>query len=245
MFHTASSAMSAVARDTPTPLKHKVVQPPPPGTPDLDSLYSYTPDFYTPAEADKLLTDLTASIQYLADDQAVVKMFGKVHKAPRQIAAYGDEGTAYTYSGTTFPAQPWPDVLLRIKRRVEIATGQDFNFVLVNRYRDGKDRIGYHRDNEPGLDEDAHIASVSFGEARDFTMQAYKPDYMRATKPGKRTRVFTRVLNLTHGSLLDMYPSFNRCAKHAVPARPRSKGVRINLTFRKMVPEEDEYAAPF
>jgi len=214
----------------------------------LDSLYSYHPDFYEASEADALLVDLESSIVYLAANHTSVKLFGKVHQAPRQIAAYGDEGTTYTYSGTTFSAEPWPEVLLRIKRRVEKATGQSYNFVLVNRYRDGKDRIGYHRDNEPGLDPDANIASVSFGEARDFTMQAYKPDYMRAKQPKRKPRAVTRVLSLAHGSLLDMYPAFNRCAKHAVPARPRSKSVRINLTFRKMLlPEtsDDEFAAPF
>ena len=47
-------------------------------------------------------------------------------------------------------------------------TGFNYNFVLVNRYADGNDCMGEHRDDESELDPDVPIASLSFGAPRDF-----------------------------------------------------------------------------
>ena len=41
-------------------------------------------------------------------------------------------------------------------------------FVYFQRYKDGNDCIGEHRDDEKDLVEDSPIASLSLGQTRDF-----------------------------------------------------------------------------
>ena len=60
-------------------------------------------------------------------------MFGKVYSVPRKQATYGDPGLTYTYSGVRHMAKPWTSALEDIRDAVTKATGQTFNFVLINR----------------------------------------------------------------------------------------------------------------
>lgn len=66
-------------------------------------------------------------------DEAKVQVFGKEYNIPRKQATYGDTGLTYTYSGITRLASPWTPTLERIRETVTKATGQTFNFVLINR----------------------------------------------------------------------------------------------------------------
>lgn len=61
-----------------------------------------------------------------------------------------------------------PRTLSEIRSLVESASGQRYNFVLVNRYSDGRHCIGEHRDDEKELSGGAPIASLSLGAERDF-----------------------------------------------------------------------------
>ena len=47
-----------------------------------------------------------------------------------------------------------------------------FNSVLANLYRDGKDSIAWHSDDEPMLGKHPFIASISLGDTRVFEMRA-------------------------------------------------------------------------
>lgn len=44
-------------------------------------------------------------------------------------------------------------------------------YLLNERYRDGSDHIGEHRDNEPDMDENTPIASLSLGQQREFVLK--------------------------------------------------------------------------
>ena len=68
-----------------------------------------------------------------------------------------------------------PDVLQQVKDRVEEQTGLSFNSVLANLYRDGKDSVAWHADDEAQLGKDPVIASVSFGDLRNFEMRQKPP----------------------------------------------------------------------
>ena len=46
---------------------------------------------------------------------------------------------------------PWTATVLDLKRSVELTCGETFNSVLLNRYRNGQDSLGWHADNEPEL----------------------------------------------------------------------------------------------
>ncbi|KAI8480136.1 Alpha-ketoglutarate-dependent dioxygenase alkB 2 [Branchiostoma belcheri] len=105
---------------------------------------------------------------YNTGDLARVQLFGKYRDIPRKQVAFGDPGLSYRFSGVEIPAKPWSPLLRTIKDRIQEVTGQEFNFVLINRYKDGLDYIGEHRDDEEGLVQNAPIASLSLGQKRDF-----------------------------------------------------------------------------
>lgn len=123
---------------------------------------------FAKAEADAIFQELEKEVEYFTGALARVQVFGKWHNVPRKQATYGDAGLTYTFSGLTLSPKPWVPVLEHVRDRVSLVTGQTFNFVLVNRYKDGHDHIGEHRDDERELAPGSPIASVSFGACRDF-----------------------------------------------------------------------------
>jgi len=74
--------------------------------------------------------------------QEKITVYGKPYLQPRLSAWHGD--LAYSYSGIRLEPLPWTPILLDIRRRVESLVEHDFNSVLLNYYRDQKDRMGMH-----------------------------------------------------------------------------------------------------
>nr|XP_029534110.1 DNA oxidative demethylase ALKBH2 [Oncorhynchus nerka] len=181
-------------------------------------------------EADCLYTQLEEEVVYLTGDKTKIQVFGKVYNVPRKQATCGDAGLTYTYSGVSLQASPWTPTLEYIRDAVTKATGQTFNFVLINRYKDGHDHMGEHRDDERELDPLCPIASVSLGAVRDFVFRH------RESRGKQRRRQINPVkLELAHGSLLLMNSPTNTHWYHSLPARKRVLTPRINLTFRRIL----------
>ncbi|XP_025842408.1 DNA oxidative demethylase ALKBH2 [Vulpes vulpes] len=183
------------------------------------------------AEADKIFQELEQGVEYFTGALARVQVFGKWHSVPRKQATYGNAGLTYTFSGLTLSPKPWIPVLEHVRDRVSVATGETFNFVLVNRYKDGCDHIGEHRDDERELAPGSPIASVSFGACRDFF---FRHKDSRGKKPSRKVEVVR--LQLAHGSLLLMNHPTNTHWYHSLPVRKKILAPRINLTFRKILP---------
>lgn len=174
------------------------------------------PAWLAPAEADALLAALVDEVPW---SQHRVRLFGRELPAPRLSAWIGDPGAAYTYSRVRHEPLPWTPQLAALRARLETGTGARFNSVLANRYRDGRDSMGWHADDESELGERPLIASISLGATRVFQ---FKP------RRGGRTHSIT----LTHGSLLLMGGDTQRLYLHALPKTARPVAERINLTFR-------------
>src|SRR5260370_6357668 len=117
---------------------------------------------------DAVLDRLIGDVPWRQDK---ILVWGKVFRQPRLVAWYGDRGSEYTYSGITMAPLPWTELLLEIKRRVEDVTASSFNSVLLNYYRDNRDSMGFHSDDEPELGERPVIASLSLGEERTFVLK--------------------------------------------------------------------------
>lgn len=181
-------------------------------------------------EADHLFSQLEEEVVYFTGDKAKVHVYGKMHCVPRKQATYGDEGLMYSFSGVHLTARPWTPTLEYIRDAVTKATGHTFNFVLINRYKDGDDHIGEHRDDERELDPACPIASVSLGVARDFIFRH------KDARIGPAKRQIEPVkLELAHGSLLLMNRPTNTYWYHSLPVRKKVKTPRINLTFRRII----------
>ncbi len=176
---------------------------------------------FRPAEADEMLAVLRARIDWQQED---IVLFGERRRVPRLVAWHGDPGTAYTYSGTAHEPVPWTPALLGIRHRAEEITGQRYNSVLLNLYRDGRDGMGWHADDEPELGREPVIASVSFGATRRFKLRH------------RCSRSAASTLDLAHGDLLLMAGATQDHYVHAVPKTARPVGPRVNLTFRRVCP---------
>jgi alkylated DNA repair dioxygenase AlkB len=185
--------------------------------PDADLRFMHA--FYPPDQCAALFAALLAETPWRQERIAV---WGKVHEQPRLTSWHGDPGTRYTYSGITLDTCPWTPLLARMRRDVEAATGQRYNSVLLNLYRDQHDSVGWHSDNERELGRAPAIASLSLGATRSFRLRHRE----RAHPPVN--------ISLTDGSLLLMAGGTQRNWQHAVPKETREKGPRINLTFRRI-----------
>jgi alkylated DNA repair dioxygenase AlkB len=146
----------------------------------------------------------------------------RIVPAPRLTSFHGDPGCCYTYSGIRYEPGAWTEPLLLLRRRLHALTGDDFNSVLANLYRDGRDSVGFHADDEPELGpsrDDIAIASLSLGAARRFVL--------KHKKNGRRL-----CYELGHGDLLLMRGRTQRHWLHGVPKTTQPVGARINLTYR-------------
>lgn len=171
---------------------------------------------------DSLLRQLVADIDWR---QEHITLFGKTHKQPRLVAWHGDRNAHYKYSGKTYEPQFWGDTLLRLKGVVEQACAHPFNSVLLNYYRDGRDSMGLHADDEPELGPEPAIASLSLGATRTlYFKHRFRKDLDTVKVP------------LPSGSLLLMRGATQRYWKHGIRKLSSPCGARINLTFRLVLP---------
>lgn len=105
--------------------------------------------------------------------QRNVVIFGKTVPQPRLICYMADgPHLQYTYSGLTVTPQPWSAAVQEVREAVEQLCGCRFNSCLLNQYRTGQDSLSWHSDNEFHVyGREPTIASVSFGESRDFMLR--------------------------------------------------------------------------
>ena len=76
----------------------------------------------------------------------------------------------YPYAnGVVLRAAPMPDYLQAVVGRIAEAGFGSHNAVLINRYRDGKDYISAHSDDDYG-DDKPTIPSLTLGPARPFRL---------------------------------------------------------------------------
>jgi len=182
------------------------------GTVDYDAAW------LSRAESEHLHGALVAE---LAWEERDIVLFGRRIKQPRLVAWAGDVG--YRYSGQTLEARPWSESLRAIRDRVCASTGVAFNHVLVNRYRDGRDSMGFHADDEPELGPEPTVAAVSVGAARRFVLVP------RRGPPGKLEIV------LEPGSLVVMRGRCQAEYRHGIPKDSRCSSERVSLTFRRLL----------
>jgi alkylated DNA repair dioxygenase AlkB len=174
-------------------------------------------DALTKKDADQAFEVLQGNLDWR---QERALMFGRSLPLPRLTAWYGEQG--YAYSGIRHEPAHFTPPLLALKAVVEGLTGHQFNSVLVNLYRDGRDSMGWHSDDETSLGPDPAIASLSLGAVRRF--------HFKHRKSGERI-----ALDLRHGSCLVMRGACQAKWRHQLPKTAKPIGPRINLTFRTIL----------
>jgi len=180
----------------------------------------WLPGWLAQAEAAALFAQLLHTVEW---EVHRIRLFGRLVDSPRLSCWIGDTDASYRYSGTRFAPHPWPAALLPLRARLAAETGVAFNSVLANRYRDGRDAMGWHSDDEKELGPQPLIASLSLGATRRFALRHRQEPALR------------QALELTSGGLLLMGGETQRLYRHALPRTARPVGERINLTFRRVV----------
>lgn len=149
-------------------------------------------------------------------------MYGRCHLVPRLMAWYGDPDASYAYSGVDHEPLPWTEELLHVRNDMQNLSGHVFNSVMLNLYRNGRDSMGCHADNETELGHNPVIASVSLGETRLIRF--------RHNKSRKKFE-----LELKDGDVLIMGGEIQHHWRHELPKTAKEKSARINLTFRQII----------
>ena len=180
---------------------------------DLPDCFRYLPAWVEAPE--QLYAEL---VDQLAWEQNDITIAGRTSKTPRLTCWMGE--AAYIYSGVRNEPRPLPTALARLRDRLSAESQASYNSCLANLYRDGRDSIGYHSDNEPELGDRPTIASISLGSRRNF--------HIKHLATGERW-----TLELGAGDLLIMSAQSQSDYRHAVPKTTRQVGPRMNLTFRQ------------
>jgi len=179
------------------------------------------PRFLDGETADALLNKL---LHRVAWEQSRIAIGGRQRLIPRMNAWFGDADADYSYSGVQLVRQRWLPELKLVKENICALTGAVFNSALLNLYRDGRDSVDWHSDDEAELGPDPVIASLSLGATRRFDLRT------KAT-PGRQQMQ----IPLTHGSLLLMGVGTQRVWQHRIAKTPGDVGQRVNLTLRNIL----------
>ncbi|MDQ7947974.1 MAG: alpha-ketoglutarate-dependent dioxygenase AlkB [Pedobacter sp.] len=185
-----------------------------------DDILKYIPGLFDPGLGQRLMAKFIAETPWT---QKTVRMYDKDVITPRLSAWYADQDT-YDYTSIRKSApNSWTPELLMIKNIVEPIAGISFNSVLLNYYRDGQDSVAWHSDNEKALGPKPTIASVTFGQVREFDIRN-KADHSEKYS-----------IRLEHGSLLLMKGDLQTKWDHRVAKSTKPMKPRINLTFRVVI----------
>ena len=180
---------------------------------------THIPRFLTPEQCDALRQEAK---QYHFE-RPQVHIYGKSHIIPRAQVWFGEEGCDYRYSGLLISPTPLPKYAKRLRDKIIRELGGQYNSLLVNRYRDGREHMGWHSDDEPELAPEADIVSVTIGAKRDFVVR---------NKVSQAKYIFP----LEEGDLLIMHAPMQKMWQHALPKRLKVDDERLNYTFRHLIP---------
>jgi alpha-ketoglutarate-dependent dioxygenase alkB family protein 2 len=198
-------------------------------TSNIENFIDYYPEYISPQTAKNFLS--TAD-QLFKHPRSKCVVYGKTHTVPRDqvlVTLENEQSNVprkYSYSGQYVPTSKTTKVISEIKEEVEKKINENsdnpisFNVVLINRYLNGSDSVGWHCDDETSIDQSFPIASVSFGASRDFDVRE-----IQNKKNKKRWKLNDR-------DLLVMKPGTQSIFHHTIPKRKNSLK-RFNLTFRR------------
>ncbi|MHA2090246.1 MAG: alpha-ketoglutarate-dependent dioxygenase AlkB [Candidatus Kariarchaeaceae archaeon] len=156
-----------------------------------------------------------------------IEVAGKYYMPKRETLGFADEESSNLINDRSFYGLTYPEFLFHLRSEVqfiimdnisEIEQTPQMNYTWGNRYRDGNDKVGKHKDNEKWHSKIDPIVSVSFGEYRHFDIY---DNYKRISR-----------VDLGFGDIFLMMPGFQQLYYHGVPTQKTVTNSRINLTFR-------------
>lgn len=174
----------------------------------------------------ELVKDALTDVAPHLNTPTFVSVFGKTYEEPRRVCMIGAD---YTYAKSKKAGIPMTPSVAALLDKVNSDFGMQanpLNAVLVNKYRNGRDCIGEHSDDEKEL-VDGDVISLSVGAARKFNVRTKK------TKDCPKAEL---VCSLHTGPLQYLHmkgKDFQKNYVHGIPREPKVEGVRYSFTFRR------------
>ena len=137
-------------------------------------------------EADEWMSQLETLIEFT--EERPIACGGPNEREPRDVLYFGDANVmALRYSVIRRTPKMWPPFLDSIRLQLqellpsmlskigieEVTDGHRLNALLLNYYKNGKDSMGFHRDDNPCLSPTNLIVSVSLGTTREFCLRKF------------------------------------------------------------------------
>ena len=149
----------------------------------------------------------------------------KLHN--RSVSYFGD----YSYSYNNIVHQPCPlpsseNYIHQILNHVnQVMPDIKFNSILLTKYSDGSDSIGYHSDNESEIEPNSDIVTISFGATRVAKFRGIDSCSYQAEQS----------LVVGHGDVFIMGRESQNFFQHSI-IPDKSQGLRISVTLRQLKP---------
>ena len=205
---------------------------------DLDSTIIYINNVYDKEQQNILLNYLNN----MNDFEPGSNNFGNV---PRLQKWYQIDGEYFSKSWKNKEHKRWiskeyDKKLFEIQKEIEELTNKyykvAFNSCLINKYRDGKDKINHHRDTQSSFGEYPVISNLSLGDNRniEFKRVIYNKENISSMKEDKENSKDNFNINLESGSIIIMAGSAQKYFSHGIPETENNK-LRYSLTFRNYI----------
>jgi alkylated DNA repair dioxygenase AlkB len=159
-------------------------------------------------------------MDYIQKSQSDFKPIGE---ESRRVIYYGDH--SYTYTGHKHEKQAMPAVISELLEQVTANLELEdlkLNSCLVTEYSSGVNHIPLHRDDEPVIDPESKILTVSIGTNRKMIFV-------------NNDESQSQELVLEDSSVLVTSRYAQDFWRHGIPA-DESTGMRVSFTFRNIAP---------
>ena len=157
----------------------------------------------------------------------------QMHLDNRTLAYYGE--VPYRYGHISHEIRPFssnPYLCEILKHAKSVLPGLDFNSVLVTKFNNGNDFLGFHSDNEVEIQDKSFIATISLGKSRAIKFKPLLPDVRTVT-----------TISPKHGSLYVMTSESQSFFQHSVPP-DTSTSPRLSITLRCLNPQRSVVPVP-
>merc|ERR1711879_349336 len=183
--------------------------------------------FYEHFMDESAVQSLWKELMTLNFQQPDYKVRGRIVKLPRLQSHMKDKGVTREMASLTQTQEghPWSKSMTIVKNKIEKLCNCKFQYVLINWYRNGKDSIGWHCDDEAIPKCKNVVGSVSLGGPREFIFRH---------KDWKKKKIPQVEFVLTSRCLVVMKDDTQVSWQHSVPKSRELQNPRINLTFRQI-----------
>lgn len=111
--------------------------------------------------------------------------------------------------------------------------GQTLEGCFLNMYGTRRDWLGWHSDDDPGINHEKPIAVITLGQGREIQWREIFQQPSDTNKKGSYGEIHTQMLE--SGSLFLMGPGMQDTYQHRIPKASFEVKPRISLTYRGLI----------